>query len=150
VISQVFAAGRDRFGFRLNQFSIQSNHLHLIAEADGSRALSRGMQGLLVRTARALNRLWKRRGSVFSDRFHARALRTPREVRSALLYVLHNARHHGLGLLGIDPYSSGLWFDGWRSAIVRIPGNPECRATTWLLREGWRRHGLIAIAECPG
>ena len=96
--------GRERFGFRLNQFSLQSNHVHLIVEADDALALSRGMKGIAVRVARTVNRVWKRRGSVFSDRFHARALRTPREVRAALAYVLHNARHHGLRLLGVDPY----------------------------------------------
>jgi REP element-mobilizing transposase RayT len=154
-ITSVFRAGRDRFGFRLTEHSLQSNHIHLIAEADDRSALSRGMQGLLVRIARALNRLWKRRGSVFADRFHVRALRTPREVRAALVYVLQNARRHGLRLLGIDPYSSGPWFEGWKQrgggarghSAVREP--PGVRAKTWLLLEGWRRHGPIGIEECP-
>src|SRR6185503_16346634 len=30
-LRQSFARGRERFGFRLNQFSVQGNHLHLIA-----------------------------------------------------------------------------------------------------------------------
>jgi len=141
--------GRERFGFRLNQFSLQSNHLHLIVEAQDRLALSRGMKGIAVRIARTLNQVWKRRGSVFSDRFHARALRTPREVRSALVYVLQNARHHGLRLMGVDPYSSGPWFDGWRQGIVLADDGPGTRARTWLLREGWRRHGLIGIQESP-
>src|ERR1700741_852010 len=137
--------GRERFGFRLPQFSLQSNHVHLIVEADDRRALSRGMKGIAVRGARALNRLWKRRGSVFSDRFHARALRTPREVRSVLVYVLHNARHHGLRLLGVDPYPSGPWFDGWRHGMVLESGGPAARGRAWLLQQGWRRHGLIGL-----
>jgi putative transposase len=141
--------GRERFGFRLNQFSLQSNHVHLIIEADDRGALSRGMKGLAVRVARTLNRLWKRSGSVFSDRFHARPLRTPREVRSALVYVLQNARHHGLRLLGVDPYSSGPWFDGWKQGIVLMSCGPAMPARTWLLREGWRKHGLIRIQESP-
>ena len=149
-ITRGFAAGRERFGFRLNQFSLQSNHIHLIAEADDRRALSRGMQGLLIRISRTVNRLWRRRGSVFTDRFHARALRPPREVRSTLLYVLQNAKHHGLRLAGFDPYSSGPWFDGWKAKIAVAPGNPGAMAWTWLLREGWRRHGLIGLAESPG
>ena len=49
------AAGRERFGFRLVHFSVQSDHLHLIAEAQDSRALALGMQGLSVRVARAVN-----------------------------------------------------------------------------------------------
>jgi putative transposase len=104
---------------------------------------------LLVRVARALNRLWRRRGSVFPDRFHARAMRTPREVRAALVYVLQNARHHGLKLLGMDPFSSGYWFDGWKEK-PRMVGSPQpLAARSWLLREGWRRFGLIGLRECP-
>ena len=148
-VAGAFARGRERFGFRLVHFSLQSNHLHLIAEAGDRRALSRGMQGLLVRVARALNALWGRAGSVFSDRFHARALRTPREVRAALVYVFQNARRHGIRLVGIDPFSSGAWFDGWRER-GRIAGALPAivaAARTWLLCEGWRRHGPIGIRE---
>ena len=142
-------AGADRFGLRLNHFSLQSNHIHLIVEADDRRALSRGMKGIAVRVARAFNRLWRRRGRVFRDRFHARALRTPREVRSALVYVLQNARHHGLRLLTVDAYSSGPWFDGWRQGTILATGPPCAPARTWLLSRGWKRHGLIGIEECP-
>lgn len=149
VMTRAFVAGRARFGFRLTQFSIQSNHLHLIAEADGRSALSRGMQGLLVRVAKTLNRLWRRRGAVFADRFHSRILETPREVRSALVYVLHNARRHGLRIPGVDRCSSGPWFDGWMTRIAPPAGSPVARARTWLLCEGWRRHGLIGLTETP-
>ena len=65
-------AGRERFGLRLVQFSVQSNHVHMLVEADGRASLSRGMQGLVVRMARALNRTWKRTGTVFADRSHVR------------------------------------------------------------------------------
>jgi REP element-mobilizing transposase RayT len=148
-VLRAFAAGRERFGFRLTQFSLQSSHLHLIAEAGDRRALSRGMQGLLVRIARALNELWKRVGSVFSDRFHARPLASPREVRAALVYVLQNARHHGFRFQGIDPCSSGPWFDGWKERLAIALTPPAATARSWLLREGWRRHGLIGIDENP-
>ena len=149
-ILRTIEEGRERFGFRLNQFSLQSNHVHLIVEADDRRSLSRGMKGIAVRVARAVNRIWKRRGGVFSDRFHARPLRTPREVRAALVYVLQNARHHGLRLLGVDPFSSGSWFDGWRQGVVLAGAGCAAPARTWLLSRGWRRHGLIGIEESPG
>ncbi len=102
-----------RGDFQVVHHSIQSNHVHLILEARSREALTGGMRGLMVRLARGLNRLWSRRGSVFADRFHARALQTPREVRHALVYVLQNARKHGIGLQGPDACSSGPWFDGW-------------------------------------
>ena len=140
---RAFEAGRNRFGFRLVHYSVQSNHLHLIAEAKNRRALTRGIQGLLIRIAKALNRLWRRAGRIFADRYHDRTLRTPREVRNTLKYVLHNARRHG-------PYSSGRWFDGWREGFAQRTdgiGWPVALARTWLLSVGWRRHGRIGLEE---
>jgi REP element-mobilizing transposase RayT len=166
-LENAFADGRERFGFRLIHYSIQTNHLHLIVEAADRRALSRGMQGLSIRIARALNRLWKRNGPVFADRYHARILRSPREVRYALAYALLNARKHGIHVHGIDPYTSGAAFDGWQTShrastdrdLVRTPGHARAvgfndatkvaatPARTWLLRVGWRRWGLIRVDE---
>ena len=116
-LRRAFDGGRERFGFRLIQYSVQADHLHLIAEADGERSLARGIQGLSVRIARALNRLWRRRGKLFLERYHAHVLRTPLEVRRALVYVLQNARKHGGWLVrgAPDPYSSAGSFDGWRT-----------------------------------
>ena len=126
--------------------------MHLIAEAHNRLALSRGMQGLLIRVAKGLNRLWARRGRVFADRYHDRILRTPREVRAALVYVLQNPRRHGVRLTrGVDQFASGLWFDGWRGALSvrKLPHRPVAVARTWLLAKGWRRRGLLAFGEAP-
>jgi hypothetical protein len=152
VLHTCFFAGCERFGFRLVHFSVQSNHLHLVGEARDRHALARGMQGLLIRVAKALNKRWARRGAVFWDRYHARILRTPREVRNGLCYVLSNARRHGLALAGLDPYSSARWFDGWRGIDGPRPGEygPIAAARTWLARVGWRRHGRIDPAAVPG
>ena len=148
-LERAFVAGAERFGFRLQHYSVQTNHVHLIAEAKDERALSRGMQGLTIRMAKALNRLWARHGNVFADRFHSRALTTPREVRTALAYVLLNSNHHGVRHAdGPDPCSSGATFDGWKApkrTDAESSGGFIARARTWLLRVGWRRHGLIPL-----
>lgn len=167
--------GRGIALFQVVHHSIQSNHLHLIVEAADRAALSGGMRGLLIRIARALNRLWGRAGSVFADRFHEHELRSPRQVRNALVYVLQNLRKHGIHLDGPDPLSSGPKFDGWsagsvlanrwsdRRASMRGGGGAWCppiaplRAArgatptpgTWLLHVGWRLHGPIDPSECP-
>lgn len=152
LIRAALIAASERGDFQVVHHSIQSNHLHLILEARSRGALTAGMRGLLVRLARGLNRMWGRCGAVFTDRFHARALRTPREVRNALVYVLQNARKHGVGMRGPDPCSSGPWFDGWESGLP-VPGArgsaPIRKAWTWLLGRGWRRHGPIRSRECP-
>ena len=54
VVEDALRAGSRRFGFSLVHYSAQGNHLHLIAEAEDRRALSRGMQGLQIRLARRL------------------------------------------------------------------------------------------------
>src|SRR5262245_58725418 len=149
-----FRRGRDRFGFRLVHFSVQTDHIHLVCEAEDKRALSRGMQGLAIRIARRMNRLAARRGTFFADRYHATVLRTPRQVRNVLVYVLQNHVHHDARRAGLlDLYSSGPYFSGWRRRI-RLPlyddgPPPVVPATRWLLTTGWKRHGLIEFDELP-
>ncbi len=133
--------------FRVVEYSVQSNHLHLLAESRDERALSRGMLGLSVRIARGLNRLWRRIGRVLAGRYHAKALTTPRAVRNALVYVLGNARKHGAWTAERpDAYSSAEQFEGWSGPTERVAlSSPRllARARTWLLSIGWRRHGPI-------
>ena len=146
------AAGCERGGFRLVHFSVQSNHLHLLVEGGCRIALVRGLQGLAVRVARALNRLWRRWGSVFADRYHDHILRSPSEVWNALRYVLCNARKHGgwSSRSHHDPCSSAAWFDGWREGPLDPAATSiTARARTWLLSKGWRRRGLLRLDDAP-
>src|SRR5262245_16115612 len=138
-----------REDFRIVEYSVQSNHLHLLVEARGERELARGMIGLSTRLARRLNKLWRRRGRLFADRYHSRILGTPREVRSALVYVLQNARKHGAWIARVaDVYSSGGEFEGWRERGA-VSGRLLERPRTWLLAHGWRRLGRIGLLELP-
>jgi putative transposase len=101
--------------FRITEFSVQYDHIHLLVEAVDRRELSRGMSSVAIRIARSVNALVDRRGRFWADRWHGRELTSPRRVRTALVYVLANFRKHSQRLLGpgIDPFSSGKWFDGW-------------------------------------
>jgi len=155
LLLQAFAAGKERFGFRLVHFTIQGNHLHLIVEAKSREALSRGMKGLSVRIARSLNKAWGRKGKVFCDRYHDHVLRTPREVRHALVYVLHNAKKHLRNRLKsyLDEFTSARTFDGWKETVRQAAGliqEAVATAHTWLLKTGWRKGaGLVSIRERP-
>jgi REP element-mobilizing transposase RayT len=146
-----FAACCERGSFRIVHYSLQRNHLHLIVEAAGREALSRGMKSAAARFARCVNRVFRRCGPVLDGRFHGVVLKTPTQVRNAIRYVLLNARKHGSRLSGIDPASSGRWFEGWRGTVERndtIGGGRDVAAPrTWLLGTGWRKRGLIGVDE---
>ncbi len=154
-VERALAGARTWREFRVVHFSVQGDHLHFVVEADGSRALAEGMQGLSVRLAKGLNRMMRRHGKVFADRFHARVLRTPSEVRNALAYVLLNHRSH-MARIGaaapsaLDPFSSAASFDGWRDGPPAEPASVTSQPETWLLRTGWRRRGLLSSRELPG
>jgi REP element-mobilizing transposase RayT len=137
--------------FRIVHFSVQRDHAHLIVEARDRAALTRGMRSLAIRAALAVNRALGRRGRIWGDRYHARELRTPREVRNAIAYVLLNRRkHEARAPRGVDPCSSGAWFNGWRSRRPLSEDSPVCAPRTWLCSVGWRRAGLIRVDERPG
>lgn len=167
-VERTFAHDCARRDFRLVQYSLQGNHAHLIVEADDRTALGRGMMAIGSRLARAVNRVARRHGSVLTDRYHVRLLRTPREVHRTLRYVLLNARRHAVRAGAsvrqaaaplLDPASSARWFDGWRrrcaSTAAEAPDleaerAPVAHGRHWLLRIGWRRHGLIDPGDVPG
>ena len=164
----------NRQWFRIVHYSVQENHVHLLVEAETAAALSSAMHGLMVRVARRVNRVLSRRGRFWADRWHGRALSSPREVRNALIYVIRNRAKHA-GATGshvaqapgaraalppaaaragpLDALSSAGTFDGFAQELPAHfrPLGPCCvmPARSWLLRSGWRRHGAIDLSEVP-
>jgi REP element-mobilizing transposase RayT len=149
--------------FRIVEFNVLTNHVHLVVEASGAAALAHGIQGFAVRVARRVNKLCGRTGKLFATRYHMRVLKTPREVRNVLRYVLLNRKHHAadkkFSAQWIDPYSSAAWFTGWAAAIradtdwkrelVKVEA-PNARPTVWLLTTGWwEHHGRLRFDEVP-
>jgi REP element-mobilizing transposase RayT len=151
---------------RIVQLSIQRTHVHLLVEAEHKTALARRMKGFQISAAKLMNRALggktRRRGQVFADRYHVEIIETPRQARHALAYVVNNWRkhHEDRDALArtwlVDPFSSGCSFTGWKQQQTitwRLPETYEplvvWRPRTWLLREGWRKHGLIDCFEVP-
>ncbi|HET9627162.1 MAG TPA: transposase [Kofleriaceae bacterium] len=162
----------NRDDFRIVQLSIQRTHVHLIVEAADKHALAKGMQAFQISAAKQINRAIskrrpgpRRRGSVFPDRYHAEIITSPRQARHVLSYVMNNWRKHGEDRRGrmqawkIDWFSSAIAFVDWAEYgdspwLWRGPAVYEPlwvrQPTTWLLRVGWKRHGLISYREVPG
>jgi putative transposase len=154
---------------RIVHASVQATHLHLIVEAASGAALTKGMRSFQISAAMQINgalsarRGAKCRGAVF-ERYHARGLATPRQIRNCVAYVLNNWRHHGEHRKAVcarwlvDKYASAVSFDGWKqlglAARFQMPPDHDPLVVwgprTWLLATGWLRHGLVSVYEVPG
>ncbi|MBA3454280.1 MAG: transposase [Deltaproteobacteria bacterium] len=157
-----------RHDYRVIDVSLQDGHVHLTVEAEDKVALAKGMQAFEIAAARYINQAFskehgrRRRGRVFSDRYHPKAITSPLAARHARAYVLNNWRRHGKDrgvAFNVDPFSSSVSFDGWKATggtdyLTLLPAKyeplPVSRPQTWLLKVGWRRHGLISVREVPG
>jgi REP element-mobilizing transposase RayT len=153
--------------FRIIHTSIQRTHIHLVVEARDRMRLARGMQSFQISAARLINRAHRahRRGTVFSDRYHAHILATPSEVRHAVGYVLNNWRRHDehrrsalARTWKIDPFSSAIAFAEWRElddspVLYRPPPTYEplvtWRPRTWLLRRAFHRRARPSVYDVP-
>jgi REP element-mobilizing transposase RayT len=167
------AAVLERADFRIVHASPETDHLHLIVEAETNDALSRGMQAFQISAAQHLNRVLSKRrarrirGQVFADRYHARFVRSPTQARNTLNYVLNNWRRHDHDDIhapvdhrfwDVDYMSSAVSFPGWKeldTAPFRYDVGPELRLCvspphSWLLSAGWRKAGPISMYAVPG
>ena len=151
--------------------SLQRNHVHMLVEARNKDALAVGMQGFQISAAKHLNAAIskgrpgpRRRGTVFSDRYHAEIITSPRQARHALSYVVNNWRKHRedrvfpMSTWKIDWFSSAIMFPGWDEYgdapfLWRWPAGYDplvvYQPRTWLLRECWRKHGAVSCSAVP-
>jgi REP element-mobilizing transposase RayT len=160
-----------RDDFQIVHHSVQGNHIHLAVEADDNVAMAKGMKSFAAsftqRTNAAMSKRLgvRRKGRVIADRYHVVPITSVRGVRNALCYIFNNWRHHaqstrntvGLYEGRLDPYSSAIWFEGWKERTtpeIHVPADydppPRPEPRTWLLREGWRRAAPISCWETPG
>jgi hypothetical protein len=156
---------------RIVHLSLQRTHVHLMVEAENKQALARGMQGFQISAARNINtvlgidRYRRRRGPVFTDRYHLEVITSPTQARHALSYVLSNWRKHGEDQQGlastwlVDPFSSAISFPDWKELEdkdfmwpIRDSYDPLVvrRPKSWVLREGWKLAGSIGARDIPG
>jgi hypothetical protein len=162
VIRRVLVRYLGRDDFRVVHLSIQASHLHLLVEANGRAALTKGMQSFAINCARALHAELGTCGKVFQYRYHATQIATARQARHALAYVLNNWRRHREDVVDartmawpVDPYSSGVEFRGWSKRLrlelperyVPLPVSPP---RTTLLRGEYEQFGRIDPFEVPG
>lgn len=93
------------YGLKIIHFSMQHNHIHLILEPSTNEILTKGMRSLTITFAKGL-----RAGKVQLERYHLHVLKTLREAKNAVNYVVFNKQKHEKGICAsvIDEYCS-IW-----------------------------------------
>jgi hypothetical protein len=135
---------------------VQGDHLHFIVDAANNKALTSVVSSVAIRIAKQVNKLSGRKGRVFSDRYHARVLRSPSEVRTSRHYILNNFRKHLAERLATErtqPQAAHIcvtpkhldiarqilampeWIDPYSSAGLRRKGIAWPTGGSWLLSE---------------
>jgi REP element-mobilizing transposase RayT len=116
--------------------TLMPDHVHLVIQAGAeAREISRAMGYFASRFARGLNRLARRAGAVFRDRFFSRVLATASELVRALRYV------------GLNPVKAGLCQrpEDWQaSSIGSCLRSPE-KTSAWTF-SGWM-YRLLGFAD---
>ena len=136
----------------VTEYSVQDDHIHMMVEAKDAAALGAGMKKLKLSLNKQVNALLKRKGPTSPERYHRLDLKTPRQVRNALVYVLNNRKHHAARPElepVLDPCSTAIWFEGW---LDKEPteGRATERPKSFLLTTLWMtKYGPIHSGEVP-
>lgn len=103
---------RRRFGLCVLNYTVTSNHIHLLVRDRGKGEISNGMQLLAGRTAQEFNRRKNRRGAFWEDRYHATAIEADAHLARCIAYIDLN-----MVRAGVVPHPE-QWADGGYRELV--------------------------------
>ena len=95
-------------GIRIVHFTLEHDHVHLYAECGSNLVLAKGMKAFGVTLVKGINKLKRSKGTLYKYRFHLRILKTPRDAKNVINYILKNGIKHRRTLKVINPYNSAL------------------------------------------
>ena len=93
---EVLKRAKGRFRFRIKNFCLMGNHIHLIIEPLDNENLSRIMQWILSVFARNHNIKMGIKGHVWYDRFHSTIINSMRQMLRTFMYIAFNPVKAGI------------------------------------------------------
>lgn len=94
-ISWLFEA-KKRFGLAVLNYTVTSNHIHLLVQDTGEDAIPKSMQLIAGKTAQQYNQRKKRKGAFWEDRYHATAVDSGEHLFRCLVYIDMNMVRAGV------------------------------------------------------
>ena len=88
---------RKRYGLCILNFTVTSNHVHLlVCDSGDKRAIARSIQLIASRTAQEFNQRKNRNGAFWQDRYHATAVENGEHLRQCVVYIDMNMVRAGV------------------------------------------------------
>lgn len=128
---------RRRFGLCLLDYTVTSNHVHLLVKDTDEDAIARSMQLIAGRTAQEFNVRKDRQGAFWQDRYHATAVETGEHLARCVVYIDLN-----MVRAGVVRHPAEWWYGGYREIQ-----NPRVRYTLLDLAALTAACGLESLAD---
>jgi REP-associated tyrosine transposase len=110
----VFEA-KKRFGLCVLDYTVTSNHIHLLIKDTGANVIAESMQLIAGRTAQEYNQRKGKQGSFWEDRYHATAIGSDEYLHRCLTYIDLNMVRAGV------VNHPGQWKESGYSVIQNPP-----------------------------
>jgi len=78
---------RKRYGLVILNYTVTSNHIHLLVVDTDQNVIPKSMQLIAGRTGQEYNQRKNRKGAFWEDRYHATAVQTDRHLLSCMIYI---------------------------------------------------------------
>ena len=88
---------KKRFGLSVLNYTVTSNHIHLLVRDNGAKeVIPKSIQLLAGRTGQEYNQRKNRKGAFWEDRYHATAVETDKHLIQCLVYMDMNMVRAGV------------------------------------------------------
>jgi putative transposase len=78
---------KKRYGLDVLNYTVTSNHIHLLAFDKGNQEIAKSMQLIAGRTTQEYNNRKRRKGACWEDRYHATAVETGEHLARCIVYI---------------------------------------------------------------
>ena len=106
----IVGRAKRKHSFKLRNFVIMSNHIHLLIKPGTEESLSSIMQWILSVFAIAYNKKYNLKGHVWYDRFKSTVIKSYRQMLATFKYICNNPVKAGMVNTPEEYFYGGLWF----------------------------------------
>jgi putative transposase len=106
----VLEEAKEKFGFKLHNFCIMPNHIHLLITPANGTNLSRIVQWIKTRSAKRWNCIHCSKDHLWGERFFSRVMKDEDEYLHAHNYIEQNPVKAGLAVNPADWEASGAYY----------------------------------------